>query len=463
MEQKANTKSYTSAFIWVTMLFFMWGFMTVMNDVLIPHLKKVFDLNYVQSMLVQFSFFGAYFIGSVAYYILSSLHGDPILKIGYKNGILLGLLLSCVGAFLFFPAAEFEQYGFFLAALFILGLGFTLLQISANPYVAILGPERSASARLNLSQAFNSLGTTIGPLIGGWAIFQYTKEFGLTGSDAVKIPYLVFGIIFVLLLVVIALAKLPKMTNSESTEKKPRAFAFPQLRFGMFAIFFYVGAEVSIGSFLVNYLGHSSIAGLDEAAASSFLALYWGGQMIGRFLGAISLSNMKNKFLKNALMIVIPILAFIIIGLNYGFRETYPYLILLVVNYIAFKLGRSIANKTLYIFAIFNICLLIVSLIFGGFVSMWAVLGIGLFNSIMWSNIFTLSIAKLDHHTNQGSSLLVMMIVGGAVLPLFMGFVADQVGIITSMVVPIICYIYIAFFGIYGYKPKDASLIDKTE
>ena len=390
-----KTTSYTVAFVVVTGLFFMWGFMTVLNDILIPYLKGVFDLNHTQAMFVQFAFFMAYFVGSVIYFFISITGGDPISRIGYKNGILAGLLISATGSALFYPAAEFKMYGFFLAALFVMGLGFTLLQIAANPYVAILGSEKSASSRLNLSQGFNSLGTTIGPLIGGFLIFKYFAGPNIDGADAVKIPYMIFTGMFLLLAVLIKVSHLPRVTAGDVIERTAGALRHPNLVFGALAIFFYVGGEVSIGSILISYLGLESIAGLGEVDASKYVAFYWGGLMIGRFLGAISLSGMKDKGLKYLLMLAVPAAAFLVIWYFNGIDHALIYGIFLVANLIAFVAGRSLPHRTLLIFALIAIALLIVALFNKGQVAMWAVIGIGLFNSIMWSNIFTLSKARV--------------------------------------------------------------------
>ena len=452
-----STRSYTAAFVVVTGLFFMWGFMTVLNDILIPYLKGVFDLNHTQAMFVQFAFFMAYFVGSVIYFFISITGGDPISRIGYKNGILAGLLISATGSALFYPAAEFKMYGFFLAALFVMGLGFTLLQIAANPYVAILGSEKSASSRLNLSQGFNSLGTTIGPLIGGFLIFKYFAGAHISGADAVKIPYMIFTGMFLLLAVLIKVSHLPRVTAGDVIERTAGALRHPNLVFGALAIFFYVGGEVSIGSILISYLGLESIAGLGEVDASKYVAFYWGGLMIGRFLGAISLSGMKDKGLKYLLMLAVPAAAFLVIWYFNGIDHALIYGIFLVANLIAFIAGRSLPHRTLLIFALIAIALLIVALFNKGQVAMWAVIGIGLFNSIMWSNIFTLSIEGLGKFKSQGSSLLVMMILGGAIVPVFQGMAADAYGVHASFFVPVICYVYLAFYGWRGYKRKSVE------
>ena len=429
----------------------MWGFMTVMNDILIPYLKDAFELNHTKAMLVQFAFFTAYFVGSLVYFIVSFTSGDPINKMGYKKGIIIGLIVSALGALLFYPAAQFHMYGFFLSALFVMGLGFTLLQIAANPYVAILGPEKSASSRLNLAQGFNSLGTTIGPVIGGYLIFTFFKDS--TGSDAVKIPYLVFSVVFLLMAVYIYKTPLPRFTQPEDEKTGFGALKYRQLVFGMGAIFMYVGGEVSIGSMMINYLGLPEIGGLSELDASKYVAFYWGGQMIGRFLGAVSLSDIKNKSLKYLYMAGIALLSFLVIGFSNGFDTALIYGIFLIMNLAAFTLGKSLPHRTLFIFALVNLALLVVALTNSGTIALWSVIGIGLFNSIMWSNIFTLAISGLGKNTSQGSSLLVMMILGGAILPVMMGALADSIGVHYSLIIPLISYLYLAFYGANGYKP----------
>ncbi len=470
-------KKHTSALIVVTGLFFMWGFITCMNDILIPFLKKMFDLTRTQSMFIQFSFFGAYFIGSLIYFWISSKKGDPISKIEYKNGILLGLLLSALGCILFYPAAAVKSYGLFLAALFVLALGFTLLQIAANPYVALLGKPNTASSRLNLSQAFNSFGTTIAPIVGGYLIFHYFANWGkplldklgntitLDSGEAisalgVQLPYLIFAGIFILLAVIIKITHLPKFTSSSTIEKGAGALKYRHLVLGMVAIFMYVGGEVSIGSVLINYM--NELVGFTEMEAKSYLAFYWGGAMIGRFLGAISLSDKSNStktigmiFTSIATFLIIYFAVYIESGFTFGFMNIAPFLIFLVLNLVAFKFGRSLPGRTLMVFAIVIIVLLTTTLFTNGKFALWTILGIGLFNSIMWSNIFTLAIKDLRKYTAQGSSLLVMMILGGAVIPLIQGAVADALdGYQYSFFVPIFCYVYLVYYGWKGYRIK---------
>jgi len=441
---------YAVPFAIVTGLFFMWGFITCMNDILIPYLKGVFDLNHTQAMFVQFAFFGAYFVGSLMYFILSVRGGDPIGRIGYRNGIIIGLLLAAVGTALFYPAAELVSYPFFLAALFILGLGFTLLQIAANPYVAILGSEHTASSRLNLAQGFNSFGTTIAPVIGGYLIFTYFVSADSGDADSVKVPYLIFAGVFVLMAVAIRMAHLPEFTGSRSTDRGMGALRHRHTLYGMIAIFMYVGAEVSIGSIMISFLGLKEIAGLEPAAASTYVSFYWGGLMIGRFLGAISLSGVRPQR-KRAVMFLIPVAAFLIIIWLQDWEVARTYGVFLALSLAGFFFGRSLPARTLLVFALTSAALLLLALLTFGGVAMWTIIGIGLFNSIMWSNIFTLAIAGLGKDTSQASSLLVMAIVGGAIIPVLQGAAADGFGVHASFIVPLGAYLYIAWYGWRGY------------
>ncbi|WP_445733527.1 sugar MFS transporter [Mariniflexile sp.] len=453
-----ENKNYTSSLIILTTLFFMWGFLTCMNDILIPYLKEIFVLKYWQAMLIQFSFFGAYFIGSLIYYLLSLRIGDPINKIGYKNGIIMGLVIAGLGCLLFYPAAQFKMYGFFLAALFILGLGFTMLQIAANPYVSILGSPETASSRLNMSQAFNSLGTTIAPILGGYLIYEYFFSHGETGGEAVKIPYLIFGAIFMLVAVVFKFIKLPEFVNDDEVVKGKGALQFKNLSYGTLAIFMYVGGEVAIGSFLINFIGLDDIMGLKESVAKNFLAYYWGGTMIGRFSGALSLSAME-KTKKYAMMLLLSVVSFTLIFFISGmeFNTVLPYLSIIAINFIAFVIGKGLSGRTLGLFASISIVLIALAIFSSGSFAMWCLIGVGLFNSIMWSNIFTIAIAGLGKYTSQGSSLLVMAILGAALVPLFQGILADSIGLQASFIVPLVCYIYIMFYGFYSPKWKTGS------
>ncbi len=456
-ENNASKKQNTP-FAVLTTLFFMWGFITCMNDILIPHLRELFSLSYLESMLVQFCFFGAYFIGSVLYFITSYFYGDPINKIGYKNGMLIGLLISALGCFLFYPAAVYSIYGLFLGALFVLGLGFTLLQITANPYVSLLGSPEGASSRLNLSQAFNALGTTIAPIVGGFLIFEFFTDNGVLSAEATKVPYVVFAFVFILVGLIVYRIKLPSFKSEETGHSDLGALKFPQLKLGILSIFVYVGAEVTIGSFFINFLAQENIMNISESVSKNYLALYWGGAMIGRFIGAISLHPEMHQSKKVTYMTGIAILVFLlifsIVDLSFGQMSTFIGFIML--NLLAFFIGKSAPARTLSIFGFVNFILLLLVIFGSGSLAMWSIISIGLFNSIMWSNIFTLSISGLGRYTSQGSSLLVMAILGGALIPLLQGALADRVGIQLSFFVPVLCYIYLIYFGVFCLKNRPA-------
>ena len=389
----------TFAFIAMTCLFFFWGFITVLNDILIPFLKESFDLNYTQAMLVQFCFFGAYFI-------VSPFAGKLIDKVGYQQGIVLGLLTTASGALLFYPSASLHIYGLFLLAFFVLASGITILQVAANPYVAALGPEHTAASRLNLAQAANALGTTVGPIIGAALIL------GVVAADAsaVQGPYLMIAGLLVGAAIVFRNIRLPILAHVEATGEAPESSVWEHrsLVLGALAIFLYVGGEVSIGSFLVNYFSESSIAGLSTAEAGEMVAYYWGAAMIGRLVGA-------------ALM-----------------------------RYVA-------ATKYLAVNAVIAIVMIIVSMNSTGNLAMWSILAVGFFNSIMFPTIFTLAVQGLGSLTSKGSGLVCQAIVGGALIPLIQGFAADSIGIQLSFIVPMLCYFYIGWYALNGSKDVRAN------
>lgn len=461
--------TYPFSFAVLTALFFMWGFITVMNDVLINTFKDIFQLTNFQSGLVQFSFFGAFFVISLLYFLVSRAAGDPINRIGYKNGMVVGLAVCGLGCILFYPAAQRESYGFFLGALFVLAAGVTLLQIAANPYAAILGPADTASSRLNLAQGLNSLGTTIGPIVGALLIFMVFST-GELNAGAVGSTYLLYGVVF---LVLAGLVKLLNMPGFRNTDERPTgwgALRFPHLRWGIGAIFMYVGAEVAIGSWLVSFAELPDTMNMDKAEGNTFLAWYWGGLMIGRLLGAISLGNISPEFRKRFFMALTSLGAFVFIYFATSLREeqavfsfdfhSFPairmFVGLLLLNFVGFLVGRSAAARTLTVFALVNVVLLGVGVFSSGPGAFWALIGTGLFNSIMWSNIFTLAIKDLGIYTSQGSSLLIMAIVGGAIIPPLQGLLADAFGVQWSYLLPILPYFYLAWYGVRGHIVKAA-------
>ncbi len=446
-----NGANYRGSFAIMTSLFFMWGFMTVFNDILIPRFKEAFTLNYFQAMLVQFAFFGAYFIGSLLYFIISAATGDPIAKIGYKNGVVIGLLISATGSAIFWPAASAASYPMFLAGLFVVGLGFAMLQIAANPYVTILGPEKTASSRLNLAQAFNSVGTTIGPLIGGWLIFQYFAKTNAHGADSVKVPYLTFSIVFAVLAVIFYFIHLPHVGEGK-IERGAGALKHPHVVLGILAIFMYVGGEVSVGSSIINFLGQKNVAGLDPVEASKYVSLFWGGMLIGRFMGAVELSEMKTRN-KQLLLAAIPLAGFLILWATRGWDVVQCYLPFLVLCWALFQFGKAMAGRTLMIFGLTIVALLLAAILVGGKTAMWCVIGVGLFTSIGWPNIFSLALDGMGIHKSQVSSLLVMAILGGAILPPMQGWIADMTkNLQLSFIVPLIAYAYVAFYGAVGHR-----------
>jgi len=404
-----NGRGNTAPLVIVTILFFMWGLLTSLNDVLIPHLKGIYTLSYVQAMLVQFCFFGAYLIVSLP-------AGMLIRRIGYQRGAVTGLVVAAAGCALFYPAAV-SGYGLFLFAFFVLASGITVLQVAANPYVTVLGDPRTASSRLTLTQAFNSLGTTVAPALGGMLILSGS----VLGADqlaklpvaeqlahhakeaaAVQGPYLVLAGALLLLAVLFALARLPKLVDAESSEptgKFSDLFAHKHLVLGTIGIFLYVGGEVSIGSFLINYMGEPQIAGLAPAQAAHYVSLYWGGAMVGRFIG--------------------------------------------------FAVMRTVSpGKALAFNATCSIALIMVAIFAHGPVAMWAILAVGLCNSIMFPTIFSMALHGLGRQTGQASGLLCMAIVGGALVPFAQGALADGSGVQVSFFVPAVCYAFILYFGV---------------
>jgi MFS transporter, FHS family, L-fucose permease len=455
--QAVNTdsKNYTLPLIVLTSLFFMWGFITCMNDILIPFLKNVFQLSPFSSSLVQFFFFGAYFVVALSYFLISSNLGDPLARIGYQNGIIIGLVTAAVGCALFYPAAEMLSYSTFLFALFILAAGITILQMAANPYVALLGNSDTASSRLNLTQAFNSFGTTIAPIIGGKLIFEAVGGKENMTVEAVKTPYLFLAGTLLAIAVIFYFFKLPKFTG-EKIERGLKVLGFSHLTLGVIAIFMYVGGEVAIGSFLVNYF--DELMGFDEATAATYVAYYWGGAMVGRFIGAISLTG-RSSAQKYALIAFITVIAIVTVYFVTGaVNIALTVFAMIAANVIAFLIGKSIPARTLATFCVMVMILLLMTVFAEGELALWSVLAIGLFNSIMFPTIFTLAIRDLGKYTSQGSSLLVMAIVGGAILTPIMALIVSSVGYQKAMLFPILPYLFIFYYGLKGHEVKNSAV-----
>ncbi len=391
--------SYRSAFVMLIALFFMWGFITSLNDILIPHLKLVFDLNYTEAMLIQFCFFGSYFIMSVPASRL-------IERVGYSKGIVYGLATMGMGCLLFLPASMMVYYPLFLFALFVLASGITVLQVAANPFVAAVGDEETASSRLNLSQGFNSLAHTLAPIVGTYLILSGNSDADHS-AEAVRLPYIGLAVALFVLSIIFSRLKLPQIKYQvvNDSDSETGIWNHRHLRLGVIAIFLYVGIEVSIGGFLVNFLGEPHIAGMKEEIAGNFVSYYWGGAMIGRFIGSAILQKIK-------------------------------------------------ASHLLAVSAVGALMLLLSTILFSGAVAMWSVILIGLFNSVMFPNIFTLAIKELGNLTSRGSGLLVMAIVGGAVVPMIQGFLADTFGVQQSFAIGLLCYGYVLFYAVNGHRVK---------
>jgi len=408
------------------MLFFMWGFLTCLNDILIPHLKGIFELSYAQAMLVQFCFFSSYAIFAFP-------SGMLVEWRGYKGTMVIGLLVMAAGAFLFLPASAAASFGLFLSALVILAAGITSLQVAANPYVANLGPPETASSRLNLAQAFNSFGTFVAPFFGSIFILasapvapEKLRSFSAAALQAyrteqassVRMPYLGIGLMLVLLAIALAVVKLPTMDFTRdirpgemdaTAADGDSIWKHPVLLAGALGIFVYVGAEVSIGSFLVNYFGLPDIAGLPENVAARYVALYWGGAMMGRFIGSWLLTKIRTSLV----------------------------------------LGTA---------AVVAFGLVVTSILTHGHTAMWAILAVGLFNSVMFPSIFTVGLSGLGPLTSKGSSLMVASIFGGALIPLAEGHLADKIGVQHAFMVPVVCYVYIALFGYLGGRRAEREV-----
>jgi FHS family L-fucose permease-like MFS transporter len=402
-----TTPNYTSALSAVTTLFFLWGFITCLNDILIPYLKAIFQLSFAQANLINLCFFGAYFLMSIP-------AGKLVARLGYKRGMLLGFVVAAIGAFLFYPAAAQRAYGLFLGALFVLASGITLLQVAANPYVAILGPPQSASSRLTLTQAFNSLGTTLAPLLGSALILSRLPKLDNATTaasidiSAVQLPYLIIGGMLLLISFILSRINLPVIEHTADDDEvtgthHESAWQYRHLILGVVGIFAYVGAEVAIGSHIVSYLALPNVASMDPSQAGKMVSYYWGAAMIGRFAGAYLL----NKFSPTKLL-----------ALN----------------------------------AVGAVVLILISMNSTGAVAMWSLLAVGLMNSLMYPTIFTLAVAGLGRHTEEGSGLLCTAIVGGALVPLLFGFIADHSGLRIALLLPVVCYLYVMWYGLRGSR-----------
>jgi len=444
-------------FIPLVTVFFFWGFVAASNDILIPVFKKAFDLTQGESQLVSVAFYVAYTVGSIIYMIISYLtKGDLINRIGYKNSLALGLVISALGTLLFYPAANTGSFPLMLSGLFIVALGFSLQQTVANPLAIALGPITTGSQRLTLAGGINNLGTTIGPLIVSFAIFgSVTSGNSEMSIESVKVPYLVLGAAFLLVAVLLKFSSLPDKpqavveTESDKTSARSSALKYPQLILGMIAIFVYVGVEVSTASNLPAYMENN--LGFKTQDIAPFISLYWASLMIGRWTGAVeAFTNDMN--LQKILRFIAPYLAFgVFLGvnkfMNHDLTPFYVYGLIILVLIIADMASKGNPARMLLIFSMLGIVALLTGMATNGMVSVYAFTSVGLFCSTLWPCIFTLAISGLGKHTSQGSSFLIMMIMGGGIVSWLQGAVSDATNIHFSYIVGVVCFAYLAFYA----------------
>ena len=456
-----------NAFFVLISVFFFWGFVAASNDILIPVFKEKLNLEQWQSQMISFAFYVAYTVGSVIYFVLSKATGGDLLnRMGYKNGIALGLVISAIGTMLFYPAAEMSSFTLMITGLFIVGLGFSLQQTAANPLVITIGDPRKGSQRLSLAGGINNLGTTIGPLVISFAIFgSVAGASNMNSLDAVKTPYLILGAAFLIVALFFKFSALPNKIETEETvidETQPTtlqytsAINYPQLWMGMIAIFLYVGVEVSTASNLPEFMRIHLNTPTSEIA--TYVSLFWASLMIGRWTGAVGALNVKNSY-KTLFRFIMPYLAFGIFLVANGIAKhdtssLYYYVFVILVLIGADYVSKGNPARQLLLFSSIGIVALIIGMLADGMVSVYAFISVGLFCSTLWPCIFTLAIAGLGKYTNQGSGFLIMMIMGGGFISLLQGILADDnaLGIQYSYIVGVICFAYLAF---YGYKASS--------
>ncbi|WP_347259778.1 MFS transporter [Rudaea sp.] len=447
-------------------VFFFWGFVAASNDILIPVFRKAFSLTQPQSQLVSVAFYVAYTVGSIIYFLVSKASGGDLLnRIGYKNGICLGLVISALGTLLFYPAANLGSFTLMISGLFVVGLGFSLQQIAANPLAIVMGDPSTGAQRLTMAGGINNLGTTIGPLIVSIAIFGSVAAGGTEASiENVKTPYLVLGVVFILVALFLYFSPVPNKIDLEhvaadeagdSAQKLIHsdsifaAFKYPQLVLGMIGIFLYVGVEVSTVANLPAYLEQG--LGMQTAHIAPFVSLYWASLMIGRWSGAAGAFDVSVSA-KKMLTFILPYLAFgVFLIVNtiaqHDVRQFFVYAIVIVAMIVAALLARGNPARMLFNFAAGGILALLIGMSTTGMVSTFAFISAGLFCSVMWPCIFALAIAGLGKNTNEGSSFLIMMICGGGFVSWFQGLVSEGIGIHASYIVGVACFVYLAFYA----------------
>ncbi len=453
-------KQSISALPILVSVFFFWGFVAASNDILIPVFKEQLNLKQWQSQMISFAFYVAYTVGSILYLLVSRWSGGDLLnRIGYKNGIAAGLVISACGVLLFYPAAETSSFGLMITGLFIVGLGFSLQQTAANPMAINIGDPSKGAQRLSLAGGINNIGTTIGPVIVSFAIFgSAATTTKLDSLAAVKTPS-ILGAAFILVAILFKVSSLPNHiqpvgeTNDikNTTEESKSVFAYPQLWMGMIAIFLYVGVEVSTASNLPEFMKQH--LGTKTEDIAPYVSLFWASLMIGRWTGAVGTFNISKGW-KNLLTFVLPYAAFGVFLLTNAFashdlQPFYIYVFVILAIIVADIISKGNPSKQLLIFSSCGIAALCIGMLSTGMTSVYAFISVGLFCSTLWPCIFTLAIAGLGKHTNKGSGLLIMMIMGGGVVSLLQGYLAEGhlLGIRYSYLVGVVCFAYLAYYG----------------
>jgi len=449
MEQK--NANYGLGMTVIGSIFFIFGFATTFIITLSGQVKDIFELTEFKAQLLSFSFF-------ITYFFISIPIGLYIKKIGYKSALIAGLLLMAAGSFLFFPAAKAPSFPLFLAATFVLASGVVFLQTAANPYVAALGSEESAGGRMNLVQALNSIATMVAPWIIAVFIFKGASEMLSAAEKAqtVQMPFIIIGVIVVLVAIAIFLTKLPEV-GGESVQKKKSVWNHPHVLLGALGIFFYVGAEVGTGGLILNYLKTTQL--MEPSVAGKYVAIYWGGAMIGRFFGSIMLSNITDNVKKYSYAAAVLLLALVSGSFvtDWNWNIGLIFMVVAVGNFLLMQLGKGNAGRSLAVFALLAATLALVTAFTSGSIALWAVVSIGMFNSIMFPNIFTLAVKDLDPgELSTASGIINTLIFVGAIIPLIMGKIADVSGYSWAFVVPAICYLYIFFYAVKGSKFRSA-------
>lgn len=456
--------------ITIISVFFFWGFVAASNDILIPVFKEKLNLQQWQSQMISFAFYVAYTVGSVLYYLISKYFGGDILnRIGYKNGIALGLVISAIGTLLFYPAAQNASFLLMITGLFIVGLGFSLQQTVANPLTIVMGNKANGSQRLSLAGGVNNVGTTIGPLLVSFAIFGSIKAQPVASIESIKIPYLMLGAAFLIFAIIFKFSSIPDKIEPEVKENdietgKNSALKYPQLVLGMIAIFVYVGVEVSTASNLPEFMKQELGYTTDKVAP--YISLFWASLMIGRWTSSVGAFNLK-KNIKSILNFVMPYIAFAFFLMvnkiaNHDITPFYIYAVVIIFLILADIASKGNPAKQLLIFSAMGILALFIGMFFSGMISVYAFISVGLFCSTLWPCIFTLAIAGLGKNTNQGSSFLIMMIMGGGFISLLQGYLADNqlLGIKWSYLTGVSCFAYMMFYAVKVNKILKLQGID---